>query len=179
MTSKIAAIAGGITAGAILTGIGWALATPRSLPQASTPMPEATVTITEVPWNIKAPTITITKQLPQATITKTIKVPAKLPKATKHRITEDDPRWNCKTMGNKRCGKIVASRKHKVAGGNYPGLCMKVPADMRADCAALYRRKATKQIFADGSEAWSPAGPALVRECLSYKGLELRECLRP
>jgi hypothetical protein len=177
MTSKIAAIAGGITAGAILTGIGWALATPRPLPEASTSpsLPTATITITPAPKVItkQAPPRTITKTLPQATITKTIKVPAKqLPKATKHRITEDDPKWNCKTMGNKRCGKVVA-------GGNYPALCKKVPEGMRADCAALYRRKATKQIFSDGSEAWSPAGPALVRECLSYKGLELRECLRP
>lgn len=34
------------------------------------------------------------------------------PAHSTHRVTEDDPRWNCRTMGNRACGRTLPRWAH-------------------------------------------------------------------
>lgn len=143
MTSRIAATALGVLTGSVLA-LGIYIATDQGVPTSTIaqPLPRAT--------------ITITKTLPQATKT----------------ITEDDARWNCKTMGNKRCGKVVAR------GNRYPKVCQGVPQSMMRDCISLSKKRAHWG-EEGGTRFFVPAGEVRVRECRAdYSGLELSDCLR-
>jgi hypothetical protein len=124
-------IAGGVLGGAVIfmTGVGVGMyptevngklppassaAAPAGLmPQATTtitapPLPRATPTITKIlpraTKTIKLPGATKTRYLPGATKTIIKKVPKATEKVAPRKIQEDDPGWDCRTMGNRICG---------------------------------------------------------------------------
>lgn len=61
---------------------------------------------------------------------------------------------------------------------NLPAECLKVPTADQDACLKLDYRNATMRTNADGSITETPAGQALISECVSqYKGVELTSCL--
>lgn len=83
------------------------------------------------------------------------------------RITEDTPGWDCRTMGNRICGTVQPCR---IAWYS---------ADTRRVCSALWLTPA-HTVTGEDWETYTPAGPALVRECQAEHKRDgtIRECFR-
>ena len=73
---------------------------------------------------------------------------------TKAKITEDDPRWNCHTMGNKICGKWVS-----VAQAENEAI--QVLKDLEPYCAKLNK---AAQAWAEINSS-QPKGYEVIGEC--------------
>lgn len=100
------------------------------------------------------------------------------------RIMEDDPGWNCRTMGNKRCGPIVARHERQVRRalrlggfaapvvavhmGNQSDVTVGTIGDARAVCNTLVNGGAlpawTTHVYVSsthkGSASWIPGDAA-------------------
>lgn len=90
------------------------------------------------------------------------------------RITEDDPRWDCSTMGNKVCGEGAPASATPPKGwcGNFRG-------HEATNCVRKYNLPAKRTRY-----SFTPAGPVLVRECFASYPIrthrdELVICLKP
>lgn len=103
-------------------------------------------------------------------------------------IHEEESGWNCRTMGNHRCGKraLLAVRactdKTVMTGRGARRHAVRltpVPASLMPACLKLGSRPARTVRNPDGSRYSDPAGPVLVLECRN-QGLtqvELKYCL--
>lgn len=93
------------------------------------------------------------------------------------RITEDDPRWDCATMGNKVCGPAGAPAHADMAA--LSGWCANFRGHEATNCVRKYNLKARRT-----ASSYTPAGPVLVRECFASYPIhthrdELVICLKP
>lgn len=75
------------------------------------------------------------------------------PPTSPPRITEDDPRWDCRLMGNRRCGTSVPACRVR----GYSQVTERA-------CVALWMRP-QRTVRGDGYESTVPAGRELVLEC--------------
>lgn len=102
-------------------------------------------------------------------------------------ILEDDPRFDCRTMGNKRCAmsrsldaavKACTKPTAKVPGFKRPVRLNTVKATDMPACLKL-GKKPSRTYVEQGSKVTVASGTTRVVECrMSSRGIELSYCLR-